>query len=137
VSKNERYDVSQHEGHTPGPWEYGNQRERRERALVVMAGNTFVAELSYLFSNMSPHTDEVNPSGLDPDAPDARLIVASPEILDALKEAYVEVDRLHKMWRRNEGIIREAREQLLERAPEMYDVLADEYGCWESRNVSE
>ena len=87
---NEKIDLSKYEGHTPGPWHY---EMPPEEGMVIKAGNSHVAELSFLMSNMSPYTDDVNPTGLDPDAVDARLIADAPLLL-------AEVGRLRNHIRR-------------------------------------
>ena len=56
-----------------------------------------VAELSHLMTNMSPETDDANPTGLDPDAVDARLILASPDLLAELKRCYERLDWLQQV----------------------------------------
>ena len=68
-----------------------------EEGMVIMAGETMVAELSLLMSNMSPETDDVNTTGLNPDAADARLILASPDLHDELKRCYEELDEANKI----------------------------------------
>ena len=82
---NKKIDIKKYEGHIKGPWRYILD----EQGMVIMAGETMVAELSHLMTNMSPETDEINPSGLDPDAVDAQLIVDAPLLLE-------EVKRLHE-----------------------------------------
>lgn len=89
---NNRIDLTQFEEHTEGPWRY---EMPPEEGMVIMAGEfTMVAELSFLMTNMSPETDDVNPTGLDPDAVDARLILAAPDLLAELKRCYAKVDAL-------------------------------------------
>jgi hypothetical protein len=88
--ENKRIDLKQFEGMSEGPWAYTHDPEE---GLIIMGGNTMVAELSFLFTNMSPETDETNPSGLDPDAVDARVILASPDLIAALKKAYEKIDK--------------------------------------------
>jgi len=94
--ENKRIDLKQFEGMSEGPWAYTHDPEE---GLIIMGGNTMVAELSFLFTNMSPETDETNPSGLDPDAVDARVILASPDLIAALKKAYEEIDLLRRKIR--------------------------------------
>lgn len=86
---NERIDLTLFEEHTKGPWHY---EMPPEEGMVIRAGISYVAELSFLMSNMSPETDDVNPTGLDPDAVDARLILASPDLLAELKRCYERED---------------------------------------------
>ena len=74
-------DTDKYEGHIKGPWRYILD----EQGMVIMAGETMVAELSHFMSNMSPETDEINPSGLDPDAVDAQLIADAPLLLAEVK----------------------------------------------------
>ena len=90
-------DTDKYEEHTPGPWHY---EMPPEEGMVIKAGNSHVAELSFLMSNMSPETDDVNPTGLDPDAVDARLILDAPLLLEEVKrlQKYKRAfDRLYKM----------------------------------------
>ena len=89
---NERIDLTQFEGHTEGPWYYEMPPE--EGMVIKVSDFCHVAELSFLMSNMSPETDDVNPTGLDPDAVDARLILAAPDLLAELKRCYAKVDAL-------------------------------------------
>ena len=96
---NEKIDLSRYEGHTPGPWHY---EMPPEEGMVIKAGNSHVAELSFLMSNMSPYTDDVNPTGLDPDAVDARLIADAPLLLE-------EVKRLHERLMLAESALGEVR----------------------------
>ena len=88
-----RIDLARFEGHVKGPWRY---EMPPEEGMVIMAGETMVAELSLLMSNMSPETDDVNTTGLNPDAADARLILASPDLHDELKRCYEELDEMYK-----------------------------------------
>ena len=89
---NNKIDLTLFEEHTPGPWRY---EIPLEEGMMIMAGElTMVAELSHLMTNMSPETDDVNPTGLDPDAVDARLILASPDLLAELKKMYEREDAL-------------------------------------------
>ena len=82
-------DISKYEGHTPGPWHY---EMPPEMGMQIKAGNSHVAELSFLMSNMSPETDDVNPTGLDPDAVDARLIADAPLLLEEVKRLRKELE---------------------------------------------
>ena len=86
-----RIDLTQFEEHMPGPWHY---EMPPEEGMVIKAGMSHVAELSFLMSNMSPETDDVNPTGLDPDAVDARLILAAPDLLAELNRMYEREDKL-------------------------------------------
>ena len=89
---NERIDLTQFGGSAKGPWRY---EMPPEEGMRIMAGEfTMVAELSHLMTNMSPETDDANPTGLDPDAVDARLILASPDLLAELKRCYEKIDTL-------------------------------------------
>ena len=88
-----RIDLTQFEGHTKGPWRY---EMPPEEGMRIMAGEfTMVADISHLMSNMSPETDDTNPTGLDPDAVDARVILASPDLLAELKRCYEEIDTFY------------------------------------------
>ena len=92
---NERIDLTQFEGSAKGPWRY---EMPPEEGMRIMAGEfTMVAELSHLMTNMSPETDDANPTGLDPDAVDARLILASPDLLAELKRCYERLDWLQQV----------------------------------------
>ena len=92
MSKDERYDVSQHEGHTPGPWEEGEyipsdemierfQNRELQGAVMQQGSNIMLAMI-----------------GLDDNGEkDRQLLAATPEILDALKKAYEREDQLMKV----------------------------------------
>lgn len=58
-------------GHTPGPWRLDHER------TIVDAHGTKIAE------TWPPHPDAL---------PDARLIAAAPDLLDALKAAVLRVE---------------------------------------------
>ena len=71
MSKDERYDVSQHDGITEGPWKIEGARRiegKSDLRIVVKGGISREANLQF--------------------------IASSPEILDALKKAYREIDAL-------------------------------------------
>tara|TARA_Y100000310_G_scaffold320866_1_gene377746 strand:- start:595 stop:903 length:309 start_codon:yes stop_codon:yes gene_type:complete len=76
MSKDERYDVSQHEGHTPGPWWLCCEDD-------TLYARWIQADEKSICSDLNEATEV-----------DAQLLAATPEILDALKEAYDEIDKL-------------------------------------------
>jgi len=75
----ERYDVSQYEGHAEGPWAI----ECYERAWHIYGwkGDDYVCYLNGTAQRKNPT---------------AKLLAAAPEILDALKKAYERIDDLEE-----------------------------------------
>jgi hypothetical protein len=76
----ERYDVSQHDGITEGPWKIEGARRiegKSDLRIVVKGGISREANLQF--------------------------IASSPEILDALKKAYEEVDNLEWLLAKAHG----------------------------------
>lgn len=76
--------AEQESKHTPGPW-----RIALGSHDLIYAGATLVAQADCgLFSESNvPRVDEVSAN--------ARLISAAPELLEALKEARLQIDYLH------------------------------------------
>ena len=129
ATMSQRIDLTQFEGHAPGPWHY---EMPPEMGMQIKTGNSYVAELSFLMSNMSPETDDVNPTGLDPDAVDARLILAVPDLLAELKRMYEREDFLMKareIWlieeRRLEKQVEVYREKMLQSVGRTSDIEKD------------
>ena len=91
MSKDERYDVSQHEGHTPGPWEEGEyipsdemierfQNRELQGAVMQQGSNIMLAMI-----------------GLDGSGEKDRLLMAdAPLILQALIDERAEVKQLRE-----------------------------------------
>lgn len=74
----ERIDISLYEGHTPGPWtDYGNEN-----------GDIYGAD------GKSPGIIECDSGVYGPYDADRRLVIDAPVILQALKDAYAEIDRI-------------------------------------------
>ena len=81
MSKDKRYDVSQHEGHTEGKW-------------YIDDGDGMVDIDGLWVRLFEPYCDD----GIteDEDTINKELMVSAPKILNALKEAYEELDRKNK-----------------------------------------
>ena len=84
MSKNERYNVSQHDGITEGPWKWDKGILCNDNAIDPNYGTKGfdILELDGRF---------VLPSNAN-----KTVIAAIPDILNALKEAYEEIDRLRR-----------------------------------------
>tara|TARA_Y100000034_G_C6527061_1_gene227025 strand:- start:52 stop:420 length:369 start_codon:yes stop_codon:yes gene_type:complete len=92
MSKDERYDVTQHDGITEGKWEirhsgtcidvvaYGDDEKRGFSPII-----NFTRELGHLVMK------------IDRDRADLEAIASLPEILDALKKAYERIDELQDL----------------------------------------
>ena len=80
MSKDERYDVSQHNGITPGPWT--NAPMIGTVVQGVRAG------------------EDAKERAFDGHDPDYQLLFAAPDILNALKKAYEEIDKSREDYRR-------------------------------------
>ena len=79
MSKDEKYDVSQHEGHTPGPWWLCCEDD-------TLYARWIQADEKSICSDLNEATEV-----------DAQLLAATPEILNALKKAYEREDQLMKV----------------------------------------
>jgi hypothetical protein len=85
MSKDEKYDVSQHEGHTPGPWWLCCEDD-------TLYARWIQADEKSICSDLNEATEV-----------DAQLLAATPEILDALKKAYEENDNLEWLLAKAHG----------------------------------
>jgi hypothetical protein len=90
----ERYDVSQHDGITKGKWEI--RRSGSSIDVVVYADDEKRA-FSPIINFTREYADAV--MKIDRDRADLEAIASLPEILDALKEAYEEIDLLRRKIR--------------------------------------
>ena len=93
MSKDERYDVSQHEGHTEGKWYIDDgegviNKEMENGDIIAI----------HLFE---PHCDDDITE--DEDTINKELLVSAPEILNALKKAYEEIDNLEWLLAKAHG----------------------------------
>ncbi len=70
------------EGHTRGPWKYGWETSAREWALVTNSAGSVVANVN---SESGPDAQSVPATRKMPAEANARLIAASPDLLEALK----------------------------------------------------
>ena len=98
MSKDERYDVTQHDGITEGKWEirhsgtcidvvvYADDEKRAFSPII-----NFTRELGHLVMK------------IDRDRADLEAIASLPEILDALKKAYEENDNLEWLLAKAHG----------------------------------
>ena len=71
------------EGHTRGPWKYGWETSAREWALVTNSAGSVVANVN---SESGPDAQSVPATRKMPAEANARLIAASPELLEALRQ---------------------------------------------------
>ena len=82
MSKDEKYDVSQHEGHTPGPWWLCCEDD-------TLYARWIQADEKSICSDLNEATEV-----------DAQLLAATPEILNALKKAYGREEELTRVLER-------------------------------------
>jgi hypothetical protein len=87
MSKDDRYNVSQHEGHTPGPWWLCCEDD-------TLYARWIQADEKSICSDLNEATEV-----------DAQLLAATPEILDALKKAYEIIDALEAFHARELKIV--------------------------------
>lgn len=72
------------EGHTRGPWKYGWETSAREWALVTNSAWSVVANVN---SESGPDAQSVPATRKMPAEANARLIAASPDLLEAARKA--------------------------------------------------